>query len=317
MIAQIEVREIEDVDAALSILQKDEPEILSWAAEALPGLVRRGGGPRSIEARRLAEGHLVLHLLVDCRDAMGANLVNTAAEYIGPRIAELCRGKLGLRILSNLSDRRMVHVQAKVPAAALAPNGAEVAQAIEAASVFAERDPYRAATHNKGIMNGVDSVVLATGNDYRAVEAGAHAYAASSGSYRPLATWRATEAGLEGQMTIPLALGIVGGTLRVHEGARLALSVSGAKSADDLAGLAACAGLASNLAALRALSTDGIQKGHMSMHARSVAVAAGAQGNEVIHVAQRIAEDKDVTLKAAKQALAALKTTPLEPRDNS
>lgn len=315
MIAQIELRRVPDLEQAGRAIEEAKASLLADAAAALSGLVRRGGGPRDLTQRVIGEGHLVLHLLVDCRDAMGANLVNSAAEAIGPRSAELAQAELGLRILSNLTDRRMVRVQVRVPGEALLSEGSslsarEVVQAIEAASIFAERDPYRAATHNKGIMNGVDSVVIATGNDYRAVEAGAHAYAAQGGQYGPLATWRQDGDALTGDMTIPLALGIVGGTLRVHPGARLALALTEVESADDLAQLAACAGLASNLAAIRALATEGIQRGHMALHARSVAIAAGAQHDEVSRVAQVIAEAKTVNLAAAETALAALRNNP-------
>lgn len=315
MIAQIELRKVPDLVQAEKAIAEAKPSLLAEAADALSGLVRRGGGPRELTPRVIGEGHLVLHLLVDCRDAMGANLVNSAAEAIGPRCAELAGAELGLRILSNLTDRRMVRVEARIPGEALlakdSPSSAdEVVRAIEAASVFAERDPYRAATHNKGIMNGVDSVVIATGNDYRAVEAGAHAYAARSGQYGPLATWRQEGDALKGEMTLPLALGIVGGTLRVHPGARLALALTEVESADDLAQLAACAGLASNLAAIRALATEGIQRGHMSLHARSVAIAAGAQHDEVGRVARTIAEAKTVNLAAAQKALAELRNQP-------
>src|SRR5690606_30939232 len=229
-----------------------------------------------------------------------------AAEASSPTIAERVGAKLGLRILSNLCDRRTITVEAEIPNADLAqkegPAGAELAHEVEAASVFAERDPYRASTHNKGIMNGVDSLVIATGNDYRAVEAGVHAFAARSGRYSPLATWRKIEGGLRGQMTLPLALGTVGGTLRIHPGAQLALAIAQVESAMDLARLAACAGLASNLAALRALSSEGIQRGHMALHARSVAISAGAQGDEVNTVAQRIAKAGAVNLAEAKLA---------------
>jgi hydroxymethylglutaryl-CoA reductase len=193
------------------------------------------------------------------------------------------------------------------PAEAAALSGDAIADGIVAASQFAEVDPYRAATHNKGIMNGIDAVVIATGNDFRAVEAGAHAYAALSGRYRPLSVWRRDGLDLVGELTLPLALGIVGGTLRVHPTARLALSLVSVDCADDLALIAASVGLASNLAALRALATEGIQRGHMSLHARSVAVAAGAQGPEVEAVAARISEDGSITLQAALRALSALR----------
>jgi hydroxymethylglutaryl-CoA reductase len=313
MIAQIELRKITSMDQAERAILASKAAVLNLARAALPGLEKRGGGPKDIELRRIGDGHLVVHLLVDCCDAMGANLVNTAAEAIGPLLAELSGAHLGLRILSNLSDRRTVRVTAKVPVSSLvdskgAPqDGARLAEEIEAASIFAERDPYRASTHNKGIMNGIDSVVIATGNDYRAVEAGAHAFASRTGTYAPLSTWRCENGHLAGQMTLPLALGTVGGTLRVHRGARLALSVAQVKGAADLASLAACAGLASNLAALRALSSEGIQRGHMSLHARSVAIFAGAVGSEVVAVAQAIAQAGTVNLEQAKKALQTLR----------
>lgn len=249
-----------------------------------------------MEVRCLEDGMMAVHFHVDCRDAMGANLVNLVAEAIGPRAAELARGKLGLRILTNLTDRRVVKVTARVHSKDLAvasfdaATNALVVDSIVQASRFAEVDPYRAATHNKGIMNGIDSVVVATGNDARAVEAGAHAFAARTGKYAPLAVWRRDGEDLVGEMSLPLALGIVGGTLRVHPLARLALALTDVKSADELAQVAACVGLASNLAAIRALATEGISRGHLSLHARSVATAAGAVGLEVEQVAQRLSE---------------------------
>src|SRR6185369_16313715 len=273
---------------------------------------------------------IVLHVLVDCRDAMGANLVNTIAEALGPITAEIAGGKLGLRILSNLCDRRRVHATCRVHARELVSSprsskaaergsnsespdeldGLEVVDAIVSASRFAELDPYRAATHNKGIMNGIDAVVLATGNDFRAVEAGAHAYAARSGHYGPLAVWRRDGEDLIGELELPLALGIVGGTLRVHPTARLALKMLAVSSADELAMTAASVGLASNLSALRALATEGIQRGHMSLHARSVASAAGALGDEVELVAARIAGEGLVTVEAAERALSEIRRAP-------
>jgi len=340
MISQIELRGLSDTELQVRRLETESEHLLSVARTAVPNLLERGGGPRSIEIRPLGEGRIVLHVLVDCRDAMGANLVNTIAEAVGPVAAELTGAELGLRILSNLSDRRCARVTCRVhpgdltlsrpaltpppspqappssPARDSAPpvsesaarlSGGEIADAIVAASRFAEADPYRAATHNKGIMNGIDAVVIATGNDFRAVEAGAHAYAALSGRYRPLSVWRRDGLDLVGELTLPLALGIVGGTLRVHPTARLALTLLRVESADDLALVAASVGLASNLAALRALATEGIQRGHMSLHARSVAVAAGAQGAEVEAVAARICEDGSITLEAAQRALSALR----------
>jgi hydroxymethylglutaryl-CoA reductase len=284
---------------------------MAMADASVPGLVARGGGTRRLEVRDLGEGLLVVHVVVDVRDAMGANLVNTIAEALAPRVSRLAGGTVGLRILSNLSDLRCVHVKARVPTRSLVGDGMsgeQVRDGIVAASRFAERDPYRAATHNKGIMNGVDAVVMATGNDWRAIEAGVHAYAARDGHYQPLSRWRKADDGsLEGTMTLPLALGTVGGTLRVHPGARLALKILGVSGAQELATVAASVGLASNLAALRALATEGIQRGHMSLHARSVAQAAGAKSDEIDIVAAQIAEARDVTVDAARRALARMR----------
>lgn len=307
MIAQIELRRVPDVARATSSILGERPALLAAANDAVGNLVRRGGGARDIEVREIGPGHLVVHLLVDVQDAMGANLVNTAAEAIGGRVAELASAELGLRILSNLADRRLVRARVEVPGEALVGklrlSPSDVLDGIEAASVFSERDPYRAATHNKGIMNGIDSVVIATGNDYRAVEAGAHAYAARGGRYTALATWRRRGDVLEGSLELPLALGTVGGTLRVHEGAQLALRLAEVRGATDLALLAAAVGLASNLAAIRALSTEGIQKGHMALHARSVAVAAGAAPHEVDAIAALLVERGTIDLASAESLL--------------
>jgi hydroxymethylglutaryl-CoA reductase len=289
MTAQVELVGVADPAASAALIRAHEREILELACAAVPRLVGRGGGPRGLEVRvwdgeasspgmRAVERRLVVHLHVDCRDAMGANLVNTVAEAIAPRLAELGGGRFGLRILTNLCDRRLVRARARVPFEALAQpevDGAGIAADIAAASHFAERDPYRAATHNKGIMNGVDAVVIATGNDWRGVEAGAHAYAARSGSYQPLAIWSTDGAALCGILEMPMAVGTVGGTVQVHAGARLAQRILGVESAGDLAMVTACVGLASNLAALRALATEGIQRGHMALHNR----AAGRTSN--------------------------------------
>ena len=307
MISQIQLTHVPDVEAAKASLLARKAELLARADRAVPGLVARGGGARDVEVRGLADdGVMVVHVVVDCRDAMGANLVNTIAETLGDRVAEISGGKLGLRILSNLCDKRRVRVTCKVPASALETDdmdGQAVIDGIVAASRFAELDPYRAATHNKGIMNGVDAVVIATGNDWRAVEAGAHAFAARSGQYSPLAVWRREGDALVGRLELPLALGTVGGTLRVHPAARLSLRLLGTDGAADLAMVTASVGLASNLAAVRALATEGIQRGHMALHARSVAVAAGAEGELVERVAAMIVEARDITLEAAKRAI--------------
>jgi hydroxymethylglutaryl-CoA reductase len=310
MIGQVQVYDVPDPDGAARRVDAASAELLQRAEQAAPGLLPYGGGPRALEVRQLGENMLVVHVLVDCRDAMGANMVNSIAEAIGPRVAELAHGGLGLRILSNLCDRRRVTVTARVRgpdllgrSLAVDHDPSAVIDAIVQASQFAEADPYRAATHNKGIMNGVDPVVLATGNDWRAVEAGAHAYAARSGRYRPLAIWRRDGDELTGELDIPLALGTVGGTARVHPGARLALELLGVTTADELAMTAAAVGLASNLAALRALATEGIQRGHMALHARSVAITVGARADEVERVAKALADAGEVTLEAARAEL--------------
>jgi hydroxymethylglutaryl-CoA reductase len=309
MIAQVQLREVSDAPAAVRRVLEGAGEIIKLANEAIVGLVVRGGGACGVEARVLAHDVVVVHVIVDCQDAMGANLVNGVAEAVAERIAEMAQARVGLRILSNLCDKRCVRVSCRVSADALATTemeGSEVIDGIVNASRFAELDPYRAATHNKGIMNGVDAVVIATGNDWRAVEAGAHAFATRTGRYQPLSTWRRDGNHAVGSLEMPLALGTVGGTLRVHPAARLSLRLLGVSDARELACIAASVGLASNLAAVRALATDGIQRGHMGLHARSVAVAAGASGDRVERVAAMIVEARNITLEAAKKALDAL-----------
>jgi len=306
MIAQVQLREVSDADAAVRRVLESESELVDLANRSIPGLVARGGGARSVEARVLADDVIVVHLVIDCQDAMGANLVNCVAEAVADRLAALARARVGLRILSNLCDKRRVRVRCRVPAEALAAgdmSGSDVIDGMVNASRFAELDPYRAATHNKGIMNGIDSVAIATGNDWRAVEAGAHAFAARTGRYQPLSTWRRDGQHAVGMLELPLALGTVGGTLRVHMGARLSLRLLGVSDAQQLACIAASVGLASNLAAVRALATDGIQRGHMGLHARSVAVAAGATGDWVEKVAAMIVEARDITVEGARKAL--------------
>jgi len=316
MTCQVQLYDVPEEGAGAADILLEKEALLAMANRAVPGLVERGGGARDLEVRNLDGGMLVVHIYVDCRDAMGANLVNNVAEAVGDRIAELGGGKRGLRILSNLCDRRCVRVRATVPVQALSTEthgGGLVIDGIVNASRFAEADPYRAATHNKGIMNGIDAVCIATGNDWRAVEAGAHAFAARTGAYRPLAIWRAAqdEHGAEvllGSLELPLALGCVGGTLRVHPTARLALRLLGVSTAAEVAMIAASVGMASNLAAIRALATDGIQRGHMSLHARSVAAAAGARDAEVDQVATAIVDARDITIEGATRALRAMRT---------
>ena len=316
MISQIQLTHVKDATAATKAILAAKAEILAMADRAVPGLCARGGGARDLEVRTLGEpsdAMIVVHVIVDCRDAMGANLINTIAEAAADRLAALAGGRVGLRILSNLCDKRCVRVRCRVAAESLATDdmdGQAVIDGIVNASRFAELDPYRAATHNKGIMNGVDAVVIATGNDWRAVEAGAHAFAARSGRYSPLSIWRRDGDALAGLLELPLALGTVGGTLRVHPSARLSLQIAGVDSSGGLAAIAASVGLASNLAAVRALATDGIQRGHMALHARSVALAAGAEGGEVEGVAAIIVEARDITVEAAGRALAVLRQAP-------
>jgi hydroxymethylglutaryl-CoA reductase len=316
VIGQIQVTGIADADAGASAVLDAREALLREARALVPRLVARGGGPHELTVRVLARGGpdggvLAVHLHVDCRDAMGANLVNGLCEDLADRIAGLARGKVGLRILSNLTDGRTVTVTARVPDDALAADGAggaDVRRAIAAASRFAELDPYRATTHNKGIMNGVDAVLVATGQDWRAVEAGAHAFAAHTGTYRPLATWTEApdENALRGELHMPLAVGTVGGALHLHPGARLGLQLAKVRTAARLAALAGAAGLATNLAALRALATDGIQRGHMALHARVVARAVGATGELVETIAAEMAASGDVKAEAARVILARL-----------
>jgi hydroxymethylglutaryl-CoA reductase len=313
MIGQIQVTHVVDVDAAMVALAAAAPALLADARRLVPRLAERGGGPVALEPRLLARsspdgGVIVAHLHVDCRDAMGANLVNTLCEALAEQVARIADGRAGLRILTNLTDGRTVTVRCFVADECLGEDGtgSDVREAICAASRFAELDPYRAATHNKGIMNGVDAVLVATGQDWRAVEAGAHAYAARSGTYRPLAVWHAASGGLAGELVMPLAVGTVGGALNNHPAARLALELAGIDPADRLAALAGAAGLATNLAALRALATEGIQRGHMALHARGVARAAGATGELVDHVAAELAACGDVKVDRAREVLARL-----------
>lgn len=319
MIGQIQVLDVPDFDAAAAAVLAARDELLAVADEKHKNLVGAGGGARDLEVHRLPPhadrdplgDMLIIHLVVDVRDAMGANAINSMCERLAPRVEALTRGRVGLRILSNLADRRTVTVRGRVPVDALVrkggPDGCTIAQRIEEASVFAERCPYRAATHNKGILNGMDAVLLAFGQDWRAVEAGAHAYAAKDGRYTALARWRADEAFLTGEMTVPLAVGVVGGVAKVHPTVQVTKAIARVDSAAKLAAIVGAAGLAQNLAAIRALAAEGIQSGHMRLHARNVAVEAGAQGTEVATVAERIADAKTVNLDGAKKVLAELR----------
>jgi hydroxymethylglutaryl-CoA reductase len=307
MIGQLQILDVADIPAAEKALLAAREQIMAQAAEADPMLVKVGGGPKDLEIRIIEDSplgsFLVLHLILDVRDAMGANAVNTALERISPLVEQVTGGRVLLRILSNLADRRLAKATCTIPMEALAYDnfsGEEVRDRIIAAWAFAAADPYRAATHNKGIMNGVDAVVIASGNDWRAVEAGAHAYAARSGRYTSLSTWSADAQGnLLGELEMPMAVGIVGGATRVHPTARAVLKLMGVQKASDLAEIIVSVGLAQNLGALRALATEGIQRGHMALHARQVAVAAGAPPDRVAALAEQLVKEGNIRMERA------------------
>lgn len=311
MIGQIQILHLADPATARLKIYEHKAELLAEADEVDPILKRLGGGARDLQVRLIQDSpigpFLVVHLIYDVRDAMGANAVNTACERLAPRLEQISGGKVHLRILSNLADQRLARARVSIPAEALAfdtYSGEEVRDGIIAAWAFAAADPYRAATHNKGIMNGVDAVVIATGNDWRAVEAGAHAYAARSGRYTSLSTWGKDENGnLVGSLEMPLAVGIVGGATKVHPAARAAIKLMGVKTAAELAEIIVSVGLAQNLAALRALATEGIQRGHMSLHARQVAIAAGATGDLIEKIAARMVAEKTIRIDRAEALL--------------
>ncbi len=315
MRAQIQILGLGDPFGARALLLAHRDELVDRANCKDTVLIGLGGGCKDIEVEVFSDSPIgsmvILHLLVDVRDAMGANTVNTMAESVAPYVEEITKGKVRLRILSNLADKRIVTASVRVPAGALtseAYEGAEVAQGIVEACALALIDPYRAATHNKGIMNGIDPVVLATGNDWRAVEAGAHAYAARSGRYTSLTTWEiAKDGALVGTLEMPMALGIVGGATRTHPAAQAALKLMGVSSAQELAEVTAAVGLAQNMAALRALATEGIQRGHMALHARNIAITAGATGSEIDRIAKAVIADGDVSVARAKKLLEAQK----------
>lgn len=305
MIAQIQLVNISNGYATRMALFEKKEEILSIANAQDPMLVSLGGGARDIEIRVLSTplgDMVIIHLIVDTRDAMGANAVNTMAEALAPFIEDWTGGKVYLRILSNLADKRLVRARTIVTKDAL--GGEEIVDGIICAHAFAAADPYRAVTHNKGIMNGIIAVVIATGNDTRAIEAGAHAYAAKSGQYSPLSTWeKDAEGNLVGTLELPMAVGLVGGATKINPGSQVAIKILGVKTAIELGEIIGAVGLAQNLAALRALTTEGIQKGHMSLHAKNIAVMAGATGNLIDEVARRLVKDKKVRVDRAKEIL--------------
>lgn len=312
MIGQMQILDCPDVIAARQALLAHKDELMKEASSYDPPLARLGGGPRDIEVRVIEDSpigrFLVLHLIMDVRDAMGANAVNTAVEKLAPSVESLTGGRVLLRILSNLADKRLARARVSIPVDTLAFDdfsGEQVRDGIIAAWAFAAADPYRAATHNKGIMNGVDAVVIATGNDWRAVEAGVHAYAARSGRYTSLSTWSRSDNGnLEGFLEMPMAVGIIGGATKVHPTAKAALKLMGVTNASHLAEIIVSVGLAQNLAALRALATEGIQRGHMSLHARQVAVSAGAKPEQVEALAAQLIKEKNIRIDRALEILA-------------
>ena len=333
MIGQLQLLETHDWRLAQEAIIANKARLLALANQVNPSIVRRGGGARDIEVRWIDDSpigpFLVLHVIYDTRDAMGANAINTVCEALAPTVEQITGGRVHLRILSNLTDRRMAKARCVISVDELAfggdprrgdhegggdprrgdPRGrpyagAEVRDRILEAYAFAAADPYRAATHNKGIMNGIDPIVIATGNDWRAIEAGAHAYAARSGRYTSLSVWeKDADGNLVGALEMPLAVGIVGGATKVHPAAQAALKLMGVTSARELAEIIVSVGLAQNLGALRALATEGIQRGHMSLHARQIATSAGATGDFVEVVAARLVAEGQIRVERAVEIL--------------
>ncbi|MBN1206119.1 MAG: hydroxymethylglutaryl-CoA reductase, degradative [Myxococcaceae bacterium] len=316
MIGQVQLTRYGDPTEATQKIMDAKDQILALANSFHPAMVSRGGGAKEVEVRLLpapegprGEPLLIVHLLIDTQEAMGANLINTMAEGIAPYLEQLTGGKVYLRILSNLADKRLARAMCRIPVPLLADfnmPGEEIAEGIAHASRFAQADPYRAATHNKGVMNGIDAVAIATGQDWRAIEAGAHAFACREGQYRPLSTWYLEEGHLVGRIELPLALGTVGGPIKVHPGVQVALKLMRVGSARELSMVIAAVGLAQNFAALRALGSVGIQKGHMALHARCVAVTAGARGDWVEKIANELVKAGHVKVEKARELIAAL-----------
>ncbi len=311
IIGQIQIPSLKNATQSIAILSKNREDLIDRANACIPGLVARGGGVRDLVMREIERSDqqgkmLVLHVLCDPCDAMGANLINQVCETLKPHVELLTGEKVGLCILSNLVDTKLA-----VAEVVIRNIDADLGHAIQEASIFAESDPYRAATHNKGVMNGIDPILIATGNDWRAVEAGVHAYACRTGRYQPVTRWVMRGADLVGTIEIPLAVGTVGGVTRIHPTARVALKMMGIEHADDLARICAASGLVQNLGALRALVTVGIVKGHMQLHASNLAIAAGAEAHEVERVRERLGEilktERSINLSHAKQVLEGLR----------
>ena len=311
MRAQVQVLGITDPEGARHRILHEKEALMALANSRDTVLIGLGGGCKDIEVHIFPSTPVgpmaVMHLIVDVRDAMGANTVNTMAELLAPEVERITGGTVRLRILSNLADLRIVRAKVELDTATLDTKtltGADVARGMVEACTLALIDPYRAATHNKGIMNGIDPVVVATGNDWRAIEAGAHAYACRDGRYTSLSNWELSGSGkLVGTIALPMALGLVGGATRTHPAAQAALKLLGVKTARELAEMTAAVGLAQNMAALRALSTEGIQRGHMTLHARNIAISAGASGEEIDRVAKAIVAAGDVSVARAEAEL--------------
>jgi hydroxymethylglutaryl-CoA reductase len=315
MIGQIQLVDVPDPGAAVERIGAARARLLAAAEELTPGLCRRGAGPRDVEVRLVrapsGETMVVVHVLLDTGDAMGANAVNSLVEGISPMVEEIAGGTVCLRILSNLADRRLARAVVRVPVVALARDGLDghqVAARMMHAYEFAAADPYRAATHNKGVMNGIDALAVATGNDWRAIEAGAHAYACRNGAYTSLTTWGIEDGHLVGSIEVPMAVSTVGPLVQSHPRVRLALRLLGVSGARELAGILAAVGLASNMAAMRALATEGIQKGHMALHARAVSHAAGARGAEAEELRTKLLAGGEVKIDRARALLRTLES---------
>ncbi len=310
MIGQIQLTGVADPEAAKSAILKRKTEIIELCNSKDPILVKYGGGARDVEVRVISTGRgpmVITHILVDCRDAMGANAVNTMAEAAAPLIERITGGKVYLRIISNLAKHRLARAEAIFDRDLI--GGEEVVDGILEAYEFARADPFRAATHNKGVMNGISAAVIATGNDFRAIESGCHSYASMTGQYRPLTSYeKDADGNLVGRIEVPMAVGLVGGATKVHPTARVNVRILGVKTANELGEVFAALGLAQNFAALRALTTEGIQRGHMSLHARNIATSVGATEDEIDKVVEILVRERNVRMDRAEEVLRDLRS---------
>jgi len=310
MIGQIQLTGVSDPEAAKSAILNKKNEIIELCNSKDPMLVKYGGGARDVEVRVISTGRgpmVITHILVDCRDAMGANAVNTMAEAIAPLIERITGGKVYLRIISNLAKHRLARAEAVFDRDLI--GGEEVVEGILEAYEFAKADPFRAATHNKGVMNGISAAVIATGNDFRAIESGCHSYASMTGQYQPLTSYeKDADGNLVGRIEVPMAVGLVGGATKVHPTARVNVRILGVKTANELGEIFAALGLAQNFAALRALATEGIQRGHMSLHARNIATSVGAIGDEIDKVVEILVRERSVRMDRAEEVLRDLRS---------